>query len=90
VVGLRNGREALDWLERASSDQRPALIFLDLMMPVLDGQGFLVERAARPSLRDIPVVVLTASGRKALPDTVATLQKPMGIEDFLGAITTWG
>lgn len=39
---------------------RPALILLDLMMPVMDGFDFLVELRATPDWRDIPVVVLTA------------------------------
>jgi len=34
VVGAANGREALD---RLRSNTRPALILLDLMMPVIDG-----------------------------------------------------
>ena len=38
-----NGSEALRLL--ADSHARPALIFLDLVMPVLDGWGFLAERA---------------------------------------------
>ena len=37
-----NGREAIQ--EIADSHTRPALIFLDLKMPVLDGWGFLAER----------------------------------------------
>ncbi len=38
----------------------PALILLDLMMPGMDGFGFLEALRARPEWRDIPVVVVTA------------------------------
>jgi CheY-like chemotaxis protein len=51
-----NGREALDQLAR----QKPRLILLDLMMPVMDGFDFLLEMRANAEWQDIPVIVLTA------------------------------
>ena len=51
-----NGREALEQL----SKQKPRLILLDLMMPVMDGFDFLLEMRAKPEWQDIPVIVLTA------------------------------
>ncbi|MGY2052598.1 response regulator [Methylobacterium sp. JK268] len=51
-----NGRAGLD----AVALRKPGLILLDLMMPELDGFGFLRDLRARPEWRDIPVVVLTA------------------------------
>jgi CheY-like chemotaxis protein len=51
-----NGREALDRMAAC----QPTLILLDLMMPVMDGFDFLVERHARPEWREIPVLVLTS------------------------------
>ena len=51
-----NGREALDQL----AQQKPRLILLDLMMPVMDGFDFLLEMRANAEWQDIPVIVLTA------------------------------
>ncbi len=51
-----NGREALDQLVQ----QKPRLILLDLMMPVMDGFDFLLEMRANAEWQDIPVIVLTA------------------------------
>ena len=51
-----NGREALVQLDR----QKPNLILLDLMMPVMDGFDFLIEMRANAEWQDIPVIVLTA------------------------------
>jgi len=56
VVNACNGEEGLT--EFAS--ERPALILLDLMMPVLDGFGFLDELEKRYPGNGVPVVVLTA------------------------------
>ena len=46
-------------LEQAALE-RPSLVLLDLMMPEVDGFGFLRGLRARSEWRDIPVVVLTA------------------------------
>ena len=51
-----NGQEALDIM----ADLQPRLILLDLMMPVMDGFGFLAELRARPEWKNIPVIVITA------------------------------
>ena len=39
---------------------QPGLILLDLMMPVMDGFGFLAAMRARPEWQHIPVIVVTA------------------------------
>ncbi|MGA0564510.1 response regulator [Ancylobacter sp. VNQ12] len=52
-----NGREALDWL---GAHPRPALVLLDLMMPVMDGLEFLERVRAIPDFAELPIVVLTA------------------------------
>ncbi len=51
-----NGREALDHL----AIKLPDLILLDLMMPVMDGFGFLAEMRAKAEWQQVPVIVLTA------------------------------
>ena len=56
VVEASNGREALERL----SESPPSLILLDLMMPEMDGFGFIAELRKDDQWDDIPVVVLTA------------------------------
>lgn len=51
-----NGRVAMAMI----AEQPPALILLDLMMPIMDGFAFLDELERHPALRDIPVIVITA------------------------------
>jgi CheY-like chemotaxis protein len=42
------------------ADIQPRLILLDLMMPVMDGFGFLAELRTKPEWQQIPVIVITA------------------------------
>lgn len=51
-----NGEDAL----RKVRLRRPALVVLDLMMPVMDGFTFSDQLRAEPGCEDIPVVVLTS------------------------------
>lgn len=57
-VSAANGVEALDRLQELK--QLPHLILLDLMMPEMDGFGFLTEMDKNPQWQEIPVIVLTA------------------------------
>lgn len=56
VVEANNGRAALD----AVAAEVPHLVLLDLMMPEMDGFGFLAEFRDNPQWRSVPVVVVTA------------------------------
>lgn len=57
-LGAANGKEAFERL-RASSN-RPCVILLDIMMPVMDGWQFRALQRADPELGGIPVVVMSA------------------------------
>lgn len=64
---VEDGEQLLDYLHRRgryadpARSPRPGLILLDLNMPRMDGREALVEIKRDPSLRRIPVVVLTTS-----------------------------
>jgi two-component system, chemotaxis family, response regulator Rcp1 len=59
-----DGVETMQYLRRAGAyahTPRPSLVLLDLNMPRKDGREVLVEMKSDPSLRSIPVVVMTSS-----------------------------
>ena len=59
VVLARDGQEAIEAIVR----ERPALVLLDVMMPVKTGFDVCSEVRASESLRDTLIVMLTAKGR---------------------------
>ncbi len=88
VKSAGNGSEALQLL--ADSHTRPAVILLDLEMPVLDGWGFLAERGKDPLLADIPVVIVSGYhdvARKAKDaGAAAVMRKPVEPQTLLHVI----
>ena len=58
AVGAAHGRDALAKL--GALDPRPSVIVLDLMMPIMDGRSFREEQLRHPTLRSIPVIVISA------------------------------
>ncbi|MDO9202904.1 MAG: response regulator [Hydrogenophaga sp.] len=59
VVVARDGQEALD----AILKERPALVLLDVMMPVKTGFDVCHEVRAHEAVRDTLIIMLTAKGR---------------------------
>jgi CheY-like chemotaxis protein len=56
VAEAGNGKIALEQVQKKS----PSVIFLDLMMPVMDGFEFIEELRKTPEWRSIPIVVVTS------------------------------
>jgi CheY-like chemotaxis protein len=75
VFEAENGQVGLDLLKKMP---RPCVILLDMMMPVLDGRGFLQLLQSNELLVSIPVVVVSAHD---IPDTAKSfLRKPFDVE----------
>lgn len=75
VLEAGNGAEGLV----VTAEQRPDLIILDLMMPVMDGATMLAQLKERPEIKDIPVLVLTAQSGQEKLSQIARL----GSRDYL-------
>lgn len=78
-----NGQEALDALRGGS---RPALILLDVMMPVLDGEQFRQEQLRDPRFADIPVIVVSAASFADAVSAAHHIHKPFEVQELLAAI----
>ena len=83
VASAKNGREALEQLARID---RPSLVLLDLMMPVMSGWDVLEAFKASPMLAGLPVVVFTAAGDSSVSDRglkKPVLRKPIDLDLLL-------
>lgn len=69
VLEAEDGAAALETARSHPVD----LIFLDLMMPGMDGIGFLEEKRKDPAIAGIPVVVCSAVGEKNTVEKAKTL-----------------
>ncbi len=80
-----NGLEALEYLAHSG---RPAVILLDLMMPVMDGWEFRRRQLQDSRLADVPVVVLSAvnPSRSGELGGVAFLRKPLDFDRLLALV----
>jgi CheY-like chemotaxis protein len=86
VVQAENGQEAL--LQLKNTDRLPLVVVLDLAMPILDGRGFLDQRARDRVLASIPVIVVSGSRPdEALSEVEVFLQKPVEITHLLESIS---
>jgi CheY-like chemotaxis protein len=84
VEVARNGAEAWD---RLCGGAAPALVLLDLAMPVLDGPGLLARLRADDRFRALPVVLVSAFGSLAAAEVRAAadgfLHKPVDLAVLL-------
>ena len=97
VRAASNGREALEHLE---TPPRPALILLDMALPIMDGHRVLTTRKANEALAEVPVIILSAGMAAMNPrdravyaanyDVAAFLKKPVEPRQLLEVIERYG
>jgi len=75
VIWKENGEEAL----KAIKADKPDLILLDIMMPVMDGYEVLRRLEEDENLKSIPVIMLTARAQER--DVVKGID--LGAEDYI-------
>lgn len=86
-----NGRECLDMLESRSYD----LILMDLLMPEMDGYEATKRIRANHTLKQIPIIAMSAHVMKGIKDQVIEagmddyISKPFHIPDMINTISTW-
>lgn len=89
ILQARNGQEGLDEIER----ERPDLVILDMIMPVMDGEEFIQKFRFEKKAFDIPIII--ASVNDKIPSALiekgkiqSVLKKPFPIETLLQEIKT--
>lgn len=87
VVTASNGEEGI----AMARQHRPCIILLDLMMPVMDGEEFRAAQLDDPEIRDIPVVLVTAShdgtSRAQNMGAICCIRKPLSLKEVTAHVT---
>jgi chemotaxis family two-component system response regulator Rcp1 len=92
---VRDGEEAMVFLHREgvyAKTPRPDLILLDLQLPKKDGREVLAEVRGDEQLRNIPVVVLTASQvheeilKSENLEVDSYMVKPVDLKQFISVV----
>lgn len=84
-----NGQEALQQLEKSPY---PTLIFLDLMLPTLDGFEFRKKKLSKMEWQNIPVIISSAISNLQLVEQNEfeyILPKPFNLDDFYSIINKY-
>lgn len=86
VSEARDGRAALELLANALD---PALVILDLEMPVMTGPELVVAMRSHEQLARLPVLIVSGSGKSIVPvgaPVVGFLPKPLELDAALAAV----
>jgi CheY-like chemotaxis protein len=87
AVGAADGVEAL---ERLRGDRPPALMFVDLMMPRMNGEDLIRTMTHDPSLSQIPIATISGQLMAGAPaqtsQVIARLVKPVELEELLTVV----
>lgn len=87
VIFASNGEEALQQLETS----QPAVVISDVMMPNMDGVQFFHAIHERLRYENIPIIMMTALGRKPWfaemeAEGAVILQKPFDVERLVSLV----
>jgi two-component system chemotaxis response regulator CheY len=86
VVPASDGHQALEFLRTSEgSADAPALMILDLKMPIVDGWQVLDALKNDPSLK-VPTIVVSATGPEPRDGVDKYLQKPLDLVELLETV----
>ena len=92
VVYAENGEEGSETLR---SEPEIDLVLMDVMMPGMDGYTAMREIRRMPSMRDLPVIALTAKAMPGDRDNSLTagasdyVTKPVDVDQLLAVFRSW-
>ena len=94
----RNGREAIEMLEKNKTEKKSHaidLVLMDVMMPEMDGLTATRKIRLQPEWRKLPIIMLTAKAMKDDQERCIEagandyMAKPLDVEKLLSLVRVW-
>lgn len=88
VVQARDGRQGID----LAAQTEPALILLDIQLPLMDGYAVAQELRENPALSEVPIVAVTSYAmagdreRTLAAGCTGYIEKPINPETFIAEV----
>lgn len=88
VITASSGAETI----AKAKSEKPTIIFLDIIMPEMDGYETCRTLQADPATKDIPIIFVTSKGQKAdkvwgqMQGAKGHVQKPFTADDIIDQI----
>jgi CheY-like chemotaxis protein len=99
-LGILDSRNVISFLEQVHTSMEtdaatclPAVILLDLMMPMVSGHDIAAFTSKKPWSASIPIIAMTADpalySKKSVPGAVDLLNKPFQIDVLLAKLACY-
>jgi len=88
VISASNGIQAVELAKK----ERPDIIFMDIIMPEMDGYEATRKLSNDPEVRDIPIIFVSSKGQKAdklwgqMQGGKGYITKPYKVEEIMNQI----
>ncbi len=92
VIGASGGREAIATLQETAGID---IVFMDIMMPLMDGYDTMRALRALPEFADLPIIAVTAKvgpdeeGRCSAAGASSYVPKPIDTSTLNAAVARW-
>jgi CheY-like chemotaxis protein len=92
VIGASGGREAISTLQETAGID---IVFMDIMMPLMDGYDTMRALRAQPEFADLPIIAVTAKvgadeeGRCSAAGASSYVPKPIDTATLNEAVARW-
>jgi CheY-like chemotaxis protein len=89
-LGLTDSQKVMPFLYKMETNHLPAVVLLDLMMPVVSGYEIAAQMMQEQRFAQIPIVVMTADNRvrsiKDVPGATDWMSKPFEVYTLLAKL----
>ena len=92
-IGFSDSTRVMPFLDHTETERLPAVVLLDLMMPLVSGYEIAEKISQNPRYASIPIIIMTADNRirsaSAVPGASDWVGKPFQMQLLLGKLARY-